>query len=702
MSNEGAPIRILHLEDNPRDARLVQDILENAGLFCDIVLVNGREEYDAALAASPFDLVLSDYDLPSYDGLSALMLARERQPDTPIIIISGKVEEEQAVKCLHLGATDYLLKQRLERFVPAVHRALQEAKELRRRRAADDQIKEQASLLDQAKDAIIVRGIDYRVRYWNKGAERLYGWTAEEVIGRSIKDFLYHSFPGIYAATRCVLEQGEWRGENVERRKNGTTLWVEANWTLVRDAGGKPQSILAIKTDISRRKAAEHEIQHLAFHDSLTQLANRQLLLNRLQHTLALCGRNHRSGALILIDLDNFKTLNDTRGHDKGDLLLKQIAGRLKSQVRTSDTVARLGGDEFVVLLDNLSGNLFEAAEEAKKISDKIFSAFTEPYQLDGYEYAATPSVGITLFNQSPTTIEEILKRADLAMYEAKAAGRNAMRFFDPDMQNAVTNRAALEAEFRQGLQKSEFLLQYQPQVDIDGGTTGVEALVRWNNPKRGLLSPAKFIPLAEETGLIVLLGRWVLETACAQLFEWAAQAKTAELKMAVNVSARQFHRVDFVELVLEVLATTGADPSKLKLELTESVLVDDVEDTVAKMSALKAKGINFSLDDFGTGYSSLFYLKHLPFDQLKIDRSFVSEVLSDSDDAVIARTIVTLGQSLGLQVIAEGVETTSQRDFLVRHGCRHFQGYLFSRPLSPKQVNEFLQQRNEEPMGFR
>jgi diguanylate cyclase (GGDEF)-like protein/PAS domain S-box-containing protein len=700
MSNEDAQIRILHLEDNQRDAQLMQDILETAGLSCDIVLVSSMEEYDAALAGRQFDLVLCDYNLPDYDGLSALKLARQMQPDTPIIIISGTVEEEQAVKCLHLGATDYLLKQRLERFVPAVQRALQEAKELQRRRAADARIHEQASLLDQAKDAIIVRGMDYRVRYWNKGAERLYGWTAEEVIGRSIKDFLYHSFPDMYAATRRVLEQGEWRGEIMERRKDGTTLWVEANWTLLRDADGDPQSILAIKTDISRRKAAEHEIQHLAFHDSLTQLPNRQLLQNRLQHTLALCCRNRRSGALMLIDLDNFKTLNDTLGHDKGDLLLKQVAGRLKLEIPTSDTVARLGGDEFVVLLDDLSGNLFEAADEAKKISDKIFSAFIEPYQLDGYEHVATPSVGITQFNDCPTTVDEIMKHADLAMYEAKAAGRNAMRFFDPDMQKAVSNRAALEAEFRQGLQQGEFLLHYQPQVDIYCSVIGVEALVRWHNPKRGLVSPAEFIPLAEETGLIVPLGRWVLETACAQLFEWAMHPETTELTMAVNVSVRQFHRADFVELVLDILETTGADPCKLKLELTESLLVDDVEDTIAKMTALKANGVNFSLDDFGTGYSSLFYLKRLPLDQLKIDRSFVSEVLSDSDDAVIARTIVTLGQSLGLEVIAEGVETIPQRDFLARHGCRHFQGYLFSRPLPAKQVYEFVQQRNRRTEG--
>jgi diguanylate cyclase (GGDEF)-like protein/PAS domain S-box-containing protein len=563
------------------------------------------------------------------------------------------------------------------------------------RQDADARIHEQASLLDQAKDAIIVRGIDQRVHFWNKGAERLFGWTAEEAIGRSIEDLLYRNFEDLHAATSCVLEQGEWSGEIMERRKDGTTVWVEANWTLVRGKDGKPQSIFAITTDITQRKVAEREIHHLAFHDSLTLLPNRQLLLNRLQHALVISARSHRSGALMLIDLDNFKTLNDTLGHDKGDLLLQLIAVRLKSCVCGSDTVARLGGDEFLVLLENLSENIHEAAAEAGKVSDQIFAAFKQPYQLGGYEHITSPSIGVTLFNRWPDTVDEIMKRADLAMYQAKAAGRNAMRFFDPEMQTAVFNRATLEADLRLGLQQNEFILHYQPQFDIQGCVTGAEALVRWQNPKRGLVSPADFIPLAEDTGLILPLGRWVLETACAQLVVWATRPETAELTMAVNVSARQFHHPDFVQLALEVLETTGANPRKLKLELTESLLVGDVEDIIAKMTALKAKGVSFSLDDFGTGYSSLFYLKRLPLDQLKIDQSFIRDVLSDPDDAVIARTIVTLGQSLGLVVIAEGVETEAQRDFLAANGCHHYQGYLFSRPLPAEKFQAFMQHTN-------
>jgi diguanylate cyclase (GGDEF)-like protein/PAS domain S-box-containing protein len=565
------------------------------------------------------------------------------------------------------------------------------------RQEADARLSDQASLLDKAKDAIIVRGIDHRVQFWNKGAERLYGWTSEEVIGRSIEDLLYDDPGSLREATRNVLERGEWSGEITERRKDGSSVTIEANWTLVVDDDGRPQSILAIKTDITQRKAAEHEIQRLAFYDALTRLPNRLLLLERLQHALAISARSGKMGALLFIDLDNFKTLNDTLGHDKGDLLLKQVALRLTACVRESDTVARLGGDEFVILLEDLSVNGQEAAAQAKSIGEKILATVNQPYQLAEYERHSTPSIGATLFSGQSSSVDDLLKRADLAMYQAKAAGRNAIRFFDPEMQAVVTASAALEADLRHGLQQHEFILHYQPQLDDDNRVVGVEALVRWQQPQRGLVSPAEFIPVAEETGLILALGQWVLETACFQLAAWSACPATASLNMAVNVSARQFRDPDFVKQVLAVLDRTGANPQQLKLELTESLLVDNVEDTIAKMTALKAKGVGFSLDDFGTGYSSLTYLKRLPLDQLKIDQSFVRDVMTDPNDAVIVRTIIALGRSLGLAVIAEGVETEAQRDFLERHDCHAYQGYLFSRPLPAEQFESFMRDKNED-----
>ncbi len=551
-------------------------------------------------------------------------------------------------------------------------------------------IRDQASLLDKARDAIVVRGLDQSVQYWNKSAERLYGWAGEEVLGRSVDALLDDDPAAIAAATAIVLHSGEWNGEVTRRGKDGSALTVEARWTLVSADDGRPKAIMSIDTDITERKAAEREIKYLAFYDALTGLPNRRLMLDRLQHAMAVSGRARHSGALLFIDLDNFKTLNDTLGHDQGDLLLQQVAFRLQAAVYESDTVARFGGDEFVVMVENLSQNAAVAAAQTTAIGERLLLALNLPFLLKDFEHYSTCSIGATLFGPDGD-VGELLKRADLAMYQAKAAGRNALRFFDPQMQIAVNARVALEADLRQGLQQRDFYLNYQPQLGEGGRITGAEALVRWRHPQRGVVSPAAFIPLAEETGLILSLGHWVLETACAQLVAWAARPETAQLSVAVNVSARQLRHPAFVEEVLEVLARSGADPARLKLELTESLLVDDVEVTIAKMTALKRWGVGFSLDDFGTGYSSLSYLKRLPLEQLKIDQSFVADVLTDPNDAAIVRTIVALGQSLGLSVMAEGVETEAQRDFLLQHGCCAYQGYLLSRPLSAEQFDAFI-----------
>jgi diguanylate cyclase (GGDEF)-like protein/PAS domain S-box-containing protein len=550
-------------------------------------------------------------------------------------------------------------------------------------------VRDQAALLDKAQDAIIVRGMDDRVLFWNHSAERLYGWTAQEAIGTVMWD--RQDPVAFHGAMQEVTTLGSWTGEIQQRRKDGSVLTVEARWTLVRDDQGQPQSILAINTDITERKAAERKIQRLAFYDPLTQLPNRLLLMDRLQHTLAGAARARRCGALLFIDLDNFKTLNDTLGHEKGDILLQQVAVRLGTCVREADTVARFGGDEFVVVLEDLGEVDAEAASKARAIGEKVLVELARPYLLDSYEYSSSSSIGIAPFGQQHEGASELLKQADLAMYQAKTAGRNAMRFFDPSMQAIVNARVQMEAEMRQALAQQEYVLHYQPQFDGTGQVTGVEALLRWRHPQRGPVSPAEFIPLAEETGIIIPLGQWVLQTACTQLNAWRTSDSTAHLTMAVNVSARQFHSVDFVEQVTQVLRDTGVDARKLKLELTESMLVDDLELTISKMTELKAMGVYFSLDDFGTGYSSLSYLKRLPLDQLKIDQSFVRDIITDMNDASIVRTVIALGQSLGLAVIAEGVETAAQRDFLASHGCLAYQGYLFSRPLPIQELQAFL-----------
>jgi len=463
---------------------------------------------------------------------------------------------------------------------------------------------------------------------------------------------------------------------------------------LRRDQDGRLAEATGTVQDVTERKAAEEQIQALAFSDPLTNLPNRRLLMDRLDQALTAAYRHVHQAALLFIDMDNFKTLNDTLGHDKGDSLLKQVAQRLTACVREGDTVARLGGDEFVVLLEDLNGDVLEAATQAQVVASKILGALGQPYDVGGNRHHSTASIGVTLFGGGDReSIEEPLKRSELAMYQAKAAGRNTLRFFEPEMRTAVTTRATLEAELREAVSSGQFVLHYQPQGGDESRLNGAEALLRWRHPQRGLVSPAEFIPVAEASGLILPMGRWVLETACKQLATWAARPEMAQLIMAVNVSARQFRQPDFVEAVLTILSANGAKPERLKIELTESVLVDNVEDVIVKMNALKAKGVGFSIDDFGTGYSSLSYLKRLPLDQLKIDQGFIRDILTDPDDAAIAKMVVALADSLGLSVIAEGVETEAQREFLASLGCHNYQGYLFSKPLSIQEFEKFAAQ---------
>ena len=448
---------------------------------------------------------------------------------------------------------------------------------------------------------------------------------------------------------------------------------------------------LLITALLAERKLAEKSAINLAFFDPLTQLPNRRLLMDRLAHALSVSERSAQNGALLLLDLDHFKALNDTQGHDVGDLLLREVGRRIESCVRVGDTVARLGGDEFVVLLENLGDSPEEAASNAETICEKMLMTLGQPYLLHELTIRSTPSMGLTLFTGSTLTIDELLKQADLAMYQAKAAGRNTLRFFDQKMQALATERVALETDLREALRQGQFLLHYQPQVFGQGQVVGAEALVRWRHPVRGLVSPAEFIPMAEETGLILPLGFWVLESACAQLALWSTQPALATLKVAVNVSALQMQQADFVDQVLGVLQKTGANPQRLSLELTENLLVVDVEHTVSKIQALKAHGVHFSVDDFGTGYSSLAYLKLLPLDELKIDQGFVRDILTDANDAAIAKMVIALAASMGLRVVAEGVETEEQRQVLAALGCEHFQGYLFSRPLPAVDLEAFL-----------
>lgn len=530
---------------------------------------------------------------------------------------------------------------------------------------------------------------DLVITYCNDRFAHILRNTLDHVCGVDMKLLKDQS---ILPSLRKALEgeRGHYEGRYMATYSDAEG-WIYMTSTPFRDGSGKIVGGIAIVQDVTEHKMATEKINNLAFYDPLTELPNRKLLLDRLQQALATSARSGRDGALLFIDLDNFKALNDTLGHDMGDLLLRQVAQRLISCVREGDSVARLGGDEFVVMLEDLGEQELEAAAQTEFVGEKILATLGQPYQLVTHEYRCTPSIGATLFNGHKLGKEDLLKQADIAMYQAKQAGRNTVRFFDQQMQDAVTARVRLENELRKALETQQFRLYYQVQTDKAQRQFGAEALLRWIHPERGVVTPDQFIRVAEETDLILPIGIWVLETACAQLKAWQRDSHTRHLALAVNVSAVQLHKTDFVAQVQATIQRHGINPVLLKLELTESTLLKNIEDTITTMNALKEIGVQFALDDFGTGYSSLQYLKRLPLDQIKIDRSFVRDIASDSSDREIVGTIIAMAQNLYLDVIAEGVETEEQKQFLLGNGCTQFQGYLFGKPVPIEQFEAAL-----------
>jgi diguanylate cyclase (GGDEF)-like protein/PAS domain S-box-containing protein len=530
-----------------------------------------------------------------------------------------------------------------------------------------------AVLIAQLSDGTIVDA--------NPAFLEVMGFAREQVIGKTSLELEMWADASDCSRLSGLLHQNS-GCQDLEvrlKRKNGEVFWGQLTASSTKIEG--VSCILIFIRDISAAKAEEEEIRNLAFYDSLTNLPNRRLLWERLRQALIVSIRNRCKHALLFVDLDDFKSLNDAMGHHIGDLILKETAERIAGCVREVDTVARLGGDEFVVILEDLSQTPEIAADQAQTVGAKIRAAINQPLVFDGRECITTSSMGITVFGNKSESTNEVLQQADIAMYQAKAAGRNTMRFFTPALQASVNARAAMEDDLRRAIKENQFSLYYQPQVDR-GLLIGAEALIRWNHPQRGVVSPCDFVPLAEETGLILPLGKWVLDTACMQIASWAGRREGAHLTVAVNISAREFRQPKFVEHVLTTLDRTGANPQNLKIDLTESMLVDKVEDVIAKMTELKSHGVRFSLDDFGAGPSSMAHLKRLPLDQMKIDRSFVDEILVDPISGAVAQAIIAFSKAMGLSVIAEGVETEEQRAFLAALGCHSFQGYLFSHPL--------------------
>jgi diguanylate cyclase (GGDEF)-like protein/PAS domain S-box-containing protein len=540
--------------------------------------------------------------------------------------------------------------------------------------------------------------------FLNKAFEDITGFPADEALGCSVVNFFHEDDQNDALARFEAMMKGEidyLRHEARCRTHDGTTRWVELACHVNRDAEGEVTGTLGTLIDITERKVASEEIERLAFYDPLTQLPNRRLLMDRLAEAMVRSAEQENHAALLFIDLDNFKTLNDTYGHDRGDMLLQIVARRLLASVQEGDVVARLGGDEFVVILQGLGSDGDDAQILARTAAERIRRALKTPYDLGGHAQHVTPSIGATVFMGDERAVDTLLRHADLAMYQAKSAGRNNFQFFMAEMEDVVVMRAGIEADLRGAVERGEFAVHFQPQVDHAGEIVGSEALLRWSHPERGMVSPAEFIPVAEETGLIVPIGRWVFEQSCAALQRLQERTGRSELTMSVNVSARQFRHPAFVEDVHTIVMQHGISADTLKLELTESLFLQDVEFVVEKMKLLRRRGLRFSLDDFGTGYSSLTYLKRLPFDEIKIDQSFVADITERAQDATIARTIIKMGNALGLSVIAEGVETTGQLACLMEAGCRSYQGYLFGRPQPVDAFEEMLRSRNNSPQAL-
>jgi diguanylate cyclase (GGDEF)-like protein/PAS domain S-box-containing protein len=605
--------------------------------------------------------------------------SRRKNGETYWVRLNASLIEIGGIRCLLAFAQDISAAKEAKDLLTAAAEALRLSEE-RYRTAFQTSI-----------DAININRLDDgKYVDCNQAFLDVFGYEREEVIGKtSLQLGVWADIHDRITMANQVQENGSCRGLEVQfRKKSGELFWGVMSASAM-EVDGVP-TILSITRDLSEVKAAQNEIRSLAYYDPLTGLPNRRLLLERLRQTLAAGGRGGRLRALLFVELDNFKMLNETIGHLNGDLLLMEVARRIVTCAREADIVSRFGGDEFALMLEDLSEIAEEAAAQAKTVAEKIQDSIGQPFMLEGRECITTASIGITVFGTDREGASELIQEADIALYQATSAGRNTIRFFSPALQTAVNARATLEEDLRQAIKARQFLLYYQPQV-ARGRLVGAEALIRWQHPKRGLVWPDEFIPLAEETGLILPLGDWVLEAACEQLAAWAGHQQSAHLMLAVNISALQFRQPGFVSTVLSALERSGANPKNLKLELTESMLVENIEEVIAKMSELKAHGLSFALDDFGTGYSSLAYLKRLPLDQLKIDRAFVRDMLVDVASGAIAQTIISLGRAMGLSVMAEGVENEEQRGFLAGLGCHTFQGFLFNPPLTLEQFEVLL-----------
>lgn len=681
-------LRALIVEDSEDDALLLKRQLQSGGYQLTSQRVDTPEAMKSALEDYEWDIVFADYTMPLFDGMSALRMLREKSSDIPFIFVSGTIGEDTAVMAMRAGAQDYIMKGRSKRLLPAIERELHEAEIKRGQRRAEQARVRLSATLEASTDFVGMANAQGILFYLNRAGRAMLGIEPDEDISTITLYQLSPSWSSAFLrdALSIAHRDGVWRGECTLVTRKGGEIPVSQLILAHHDEQGAVDFYSATARDMSERKRFEEALRHQATHDSLTGLPNRVLLHDRLELALLTAQRQKIAVAVLFLDLDNFKRINDTLGHAAGDSLLKQVAERLRSRLRVTDTVGRRGGDEFMVVFNHP----FDT-KEVMAVVTKVRSAFVQPFICEGEELFVTSTLGVALYPEDGATAEALVKHADVAMYRAKEKGKDQYQFYVAEMNAENRELLTLETELRRALDRGEFTLYYQPQIDVRSGRpVGFEALIRWQHPRQGLLLPDQFVPLLEESGLIVNVGEWVMRTACSQWRAWRAEGWRG-LRVAINVSPRQFISTDLVELVRQVVKEEQVPPECIELEVTETVVMQDVMRGAEILNALRRLGVRPAIDDFGTGYASLSYLKRFAIDVLKIDQSFVYDVDNDYDDAAIIEAITSLGHNLGLEVVAEGVETQGQYEFLRAQGCDTVQGFLLGRPMPVSEISNFL-----------
>jgi diguanylate cyclase (GGDEF)-like protein/PAS domain S-box-containing protein len=685
-------LKILVVEDSDADFRLIERNLRQNGLAAELVRVATLDELSSALAADQIDLALVDYHVPGLEIRDSLAKIRQEAPGLPIILMSGSIGEEAAVELLKQGVWDFVLKDRLARLVPSIQRSLREVAEQRGRREAEEQMRLAAVAFENTLEGIVVADAGHQIISVNRAFTQITGHEPAQILEQDLSVLgAEGQDEGFYPKMwDWIAEHGSWHGEFWSRRRDGRTYPAWFNIAAVRSATSAVTHYVGVLTDVSERKAAQARIEHMAQHDPLTDLPNRTLLADRMHQAIAHAQRSHRRIAVLFVDVDHFKHINDLHGHANGDRVLIEVSRRLLASVRASDTVARLSGDEFVVLLEDVGG-----VEGVVRVVAGVTKAIGEPIQIEGHQARLSASIGVSLFPKDGSTVSVLLSNADHAMYHAKAAGRSTYRFFSPEMDTRARERVRIEADLREALPRRQLRLFYQRQVDSHTAeVVGYEALLRWDHPERGLLCPGAFLNVAEETGLIVPIGEWVLKQACAQCSRWHAQGFRGSV--AVNLSGRQFSQEDLLATVKDSLQRVGLPGDFLELELTESLLVEPTEATMKLLHDLRALGVRIAVDDFGIGYSSLSYLKRYPISTLKIAQPFVEEIAVESGDRAIVQAVVSLARAMSLRTVAEGVEQVSQVQALRDIGADLLQGYYFGQPVPVSELQLIAEPHNE------